>query len=601
MGHVNLTSLMVVVLVAFLVPILIHRTRLAMPVVVAEILAGMLIGQTGFNLIKPDAWLELLSLLGFIYLMFLSGLEIDFSMITASGRKKGKVNPLVAGSGVFILILLLSFVLALGLAKIGLVDDFFLMTIIIATISLGVVLPTLKEKGIERTEIGQIFLIIAVLSDFVTMILLAVYVSFHGRGSGGKVVFLLFLFLAVFLAYRIAKMLMHGRGFEGLEKATSQIGVRGAFALILFFVALAESVGAEGILGAFLAGATLSLLSPRREFVHKLDSFGYGFLIPIFFVMVGVRLDLHGMLQEPHLLLLVPLLLLILFLSKMLPMLLLRIWFPGRIVLAGGVFLTATLSLVIAAGEIGMQLGLLTSATHTALVLTAVVSSIVSPILFDRIFPKQESRPMSVHILGASTVTLPLVNDLVNRGVLVKVFTTEATQDGDYPFVRLEQLEKETLRQTGFFHADVVVCGTGNGKLNLEIALAAKELGMEHVVCILEDPLLQEEARKHEIHLFSSALAGKAYLKAMVLFPRLLDWITLQDEASTLVEVRMQNPMYEGRKLREIPFLGDALILRIYRDDESITPHGDTVLQLGDTLLVSGGLEHVTVLREHFS
>ncbi len=72
--------------------------------------------------------------------------------------------------------------------------------------------------------------------------------------------------------------------------------------LILLFVALSETMGVENILGAFLAGVVVSLLSPGRDFVHQLDSFGYGFLIPIFFVMVGVGFDFASLFENPRIL-----------------------------------------------------------------------------------------------------------------------------------------------------------------------------------------------------------------------------------------------------------------------------------------------------------
>ena len=79
---------------------------------------------------------------------------------------------------------------------------------------------------------------------------------------------------------------------------TTQIGIRAVFALIILLVALAEGVGAENILGAFLAGVVVSLLNPDEEMVEKLDSFGYGFFIPIFFIMVGVDLNIPSLIKR---------------------------------------------------------------------------------------------------------------------------------------------------------------------------------------------------------------------------------------------------------------------------------------------------------------
>lgn len=86
--HASVTSLVIVLIVAFITPILLHRLRLnVIPVVVAEIIMGLIIGKSGFNIVHPDSWLEILSTLGFIFLMFLSGVEIDFSAFAKNKKK----------------------------------------------------------------------------------------------------------------------------------------------------------------------------------------------------------------------------------------------------------------------------------------------------------------------------------------------------------------------------------------------------------------------------------------------------------------------------------------------------------------------------------
>lgn len=190
MHGASVTSLVIVILAAFLTPILLHRLKLNfMPVVVAEIIVGLIIGKSGFDVVHQDMWLETLSMLGFIFLMFLSGLEIDFTAF-AGGKKKeklpsGKDAPnaffvsLIVFVGIFALSLLLSYIFV----WIGLMDNAFLMTLIISTISLGVVVPTLKDAGIMKSNIGQIILLVAVIADLVTMVLLAVFASIYGGGD----------------------------------------------------------------------------------------------------------------------------------------------------------------------------------------------------------------------------------------------------------------------------------------------------------------------------------------------------------------------------------------------------------------------------------
>src|SRR3954454_22338358 len=358
----SVTSLLIVILVAFLTPIMLHKFKLnIIPVVVAEIIMGLIIGKSGFNLVETDMWLETLSSLGFIFLMFLSGLEIDFKAFSGSNKRgklpKGKLEPntfvvaMIIFAGVFIVSLVLSYLFVVA----GFVSNAFLMTLIISTISLGVVVPTLKEAHLMKTVIGQIILLVAVIADLVTMILLAVFVSINEAGHGNTWL-LLILFGAGIVLYFIGKKFKTRTFIETLSTGTVQIGTRAVFTLIIVLVGLSETVGAENILGAFLAGVLVSLLSPNQELVHKLDSFGYGFLIPIFFVMIGVELDIWSLFADKKLLLLIPLLLIGLLLSKLVPILLLRIWYDTKTVISSGFLLTSTLSLVIAAATIGERM-----------------------------------------------------------------------------------------------------------------------------------------------------------------------------------------------------------------------------------------------------
>ena len=142
------------------------------------------------------------------------------------------------------------------------------MTLIISTISLGVVVPTLKENNLGKTAIGQIILLVAVIADLVTMILLAVFVGLNSE-SGQSMWLLLLLFGAGIVIYFVAKRFKNIPYLDSLKAGSVQIDTRAVFALILILVGLSESVGAENILGAFLAGVLVSLLSPNEDMVEN--------------------------------------------------------------------------------------------------------------------------------------------------------------------------------------------------------------------------------------------------------------------------------------------------------------------------------------------
>lgn len=604
-GNGSLTSLILVVTVSFLIPIVLYKLRLRLlPVVVAEILSGLVIGKSGFNWVGNDPWVTLLSLLGLIYLMFLSGLEIDFSSFA---RKKSNVpsatmNPLATALLIFLLIFLLSGLLSMSLVWLGLTDRAFLMTLIIGTISLGVVVPVLKERQILRSELGQTLLLIAVLADFFTMILLAVYVSMLSRNVSSLLLLLLF-FLLVAAIYFLVRRFASRKVFQALSESTVQFGTRAIFALLLAIVFLSESLGVENILGAFLAGMIVSLLKPKHEFVHQLESFGYGFLIPIFFVMVGVNLDLWPLLTNPKILLLIPLLLLLMFISKMAPMLVLRKWFPWREVVSSGILLSSTLSLVIAAATLALKLGMIDEGLHGALILVAILSCLIFPVLYNKLAPKVETRRQTVAMVGMNHISIPVAQDLLREQLYdIRLFTESAdspdTLGGSRdlavkPYV-VARLEPEELERLEALQADVLVLATMNDEANLRLARYARERSDRRVIVRLENPERRQAAEEEGLETFSTLDASRTVLRTLIESPGALQFIS---EDAPLHEVSVERLEYPSVLLRRLPLPRGLLILRIYRGDSFLIPHGNTEIRRGDRLLVSGPPEQVEDFR----
>lgn len=607
--HASITSLVIVIIVAFLTPIILHRLKLSfIPVVVAEIIMGLIIGKSGFNIVHEDAWLSTLSTLGFLFLMFLSGLEIDFTAFSG-GKNKGRAksnskkepNTFVVASVIFVGIFIASLGLSYLFVLAGFIENVFLMTLIISTISLGVVVPTLKDAHLMKTNIGQIILLVAVIADLATMILLAVFVSLYDTG-GGNTWLLLVLFAAGVALYFIGRSFKNRTFINALSTGTTQIGTRAVFALIILLVAISETVGAENILGAFLAGVLVSLLAPDQEMVHKLDSFGYGFLIPIFFVMVGVELDLWSLFSEKKLLLLIPLLLLALFLSKMVPVYLLKKWYDTKTVLAAGFLLTSTLSLVIAAATIGERMEMISPQMSGTLILVAVISSVLTPILFKKLFPEEKAEEVKVKVafIGANQMTLPVSRALQSSLYEPIIFHTkqdkaEKLADTVFEIIEIENYDIDTLDKVEVYDADIIVISTGDPDLNATIAVSAKERGVERVIARIESPDLAEQAQEEGIEVFSVLRSTESLLRAMIESPGVMTILTHQE--NSLHEIRMLNDHFDGMTLRRFPFTGDVIFVRILRENESIVPHGDTELRLNDRLIVTGSKEYVDELK----
>ncbi|HCV1052026.1 TPA: cation:proton antiporter [Staphylococcus aureus] len=604
-------SLVIVVLAAFLTPIIVNRLNINfLPVVVAEILMGIVIGNSFLNIVERDSILNILSTLGFIFLMFLSGLEIDFKAFKKDKRARQGQNDdessipghLNLALTVFAFIMIISILLAYVFKWLGLVDDVLLMVIIISTISLGVVVPTLKEMNIMRTTIGQFILLVAVLADLVTMILLTVYGAINGQG--GSTIWLIGI-LVVFTAisYILGVQFKRMSFLQKLMDGTTQIGIRAVFALIILLVALAEGVGAENILGAFLAGVVVSLLNPDEEMVEKLDSFGYGFFIPIFFIMVGVDLNIPSLIKEPKLLIIIPILIVAFIISKLIPVMFIRRWFDMKTTIASAFLLTSTLSLVIAAVKISERLNAISAETSGILILSAVITCVFVPIIFKKLFPVPDefNRKIEVSLIGKNQLTIPIAQNLTSQLYDVTLYYRKDLSDrrqlsDDITMIEIADYEQDVLERLGLFDRDIVVCATNDDDINRKVAKLAKAHQVERVICRLESTTDDTELVDSGIEIFSSYLSNKILLKGLIETPNMLN--LLSNVETSLYEIQMLNYKYENIQLRNFPFGGDIIFVRIIRNNESIVPHGDTQLRYGDRLIVTGAKEYVDELKQ---
>ncbi|HDJ4064909.1 TPA: monovalent cation:proton antiporter family protein [Staphylococcus aureus] len=604
-------SLVIVVLAAFLTPIIVNRLNINfLPVVVAEILMGIVIGNSFLNIVERDSILNILSTLGFIFLMFLSGLEIDFKAFKKDKRARQGQNDdessipghLNLALTVFAFIMIISILLAYVFKWLGLVDDVLLMVIIISTISLGVVVPTLKEMNIMRTTIGQFILLVAVLADLVTMILLTVYGAINGQG--GSTIWLIGI-LVVFTAisYILGVQFKRMSFLQKLMDGTTQIGIRAVFALIILLVALAEGVGAENILGAFLAGIVVSLLNPDEEMVEKLDSFGYGFFIPIFFIMVGVDLNIPSLIKEPKLLIIIPILIVAFIISKLIPVMFIRRWFDMKTTIASAFLLTSTLSLVIAAAKISERLNAISAETSGILILSAVITCVFVPIIFKKLFPVPDefNRKIEISLIGKNQLTIPIAQNLTSQLYDVTLYYRKDLSDrrqlsDDITMIEIADYEQDVLERLGLFDRDIVVCATNDDDINRKVAKLAKAHQVERVICRLESTTDDTELVDSGIEIFSSYLSNKILLKGLIETPNMLN--LLSNVETSLYEIQMLNYKYENIQLRNFPFGGDIIFVRIIRNNESIVPHGDTQLRYGDRLIVTGAKEYVDELKQ---
>jgi Kef-type K+ transport system membrane component KefB len=393
-------NLLIVCAIVFAAPFLLGLfPGVRLPSVVLEIVAGIVVGPSLLGWVEVDETVAVVALVGLAFVLFLAGLEIELDKLR---------GPLLRLTGLaFALSFGIALVVALALKAGGLVDTPLLVAIILSATSLGVLVPVLKDAGEISSSFGQLIIAAASIADFGAIILLSIF--FSGEGGTGSTLLLLgclvALCLVVYMVVRGAERSMRIRAdLLRLQDTTAQIRIRAAFVLFIGFAAVAETLGLEAILGAFMAGAILSLVDQDRSMTHpefrrKLESIGFGFFIPVFFVASGVRFDLDALTASTSNLLMVPIFLAALVAARGLPALLYRRTLGTRRAAIAGLMQATSLPFIVAATAIGADLGLIDAAGSAALVGAGLLSVLLFP-LSGLLLLRQSVQPPASAILG---------------------------------------------------------------------------------------------------------------------------------------------------------------------------------------------------------
>ncbi len=378
----SFTNLLIVVAVGFAAPLALGFVpRVRLPSIVLEIVAGIVVGPAVLGWVHVDDPVRVFSTVGLAYLLFLAGLEIDFS------RLRGRVLRLAALA--FGASLLIAVLVGIALQAGGLAKQPVFVAIVLSATSLGVLVPVLKDAHESGTTFGQLIIASGTIADFATVILLSLFFSREASSTTTKVVLLGGLFVvAVVVALAIAGV-EHSRRLKDvlrrLQDTSAQIRVRGAFVLLIGLVALAGELGLEVILGAFIAGAIISLVDQDREMTHatfrlKLDAAGFGIFIPVFFVSTGVTYDLDALTSSTSTIMHVPVFLAALVAVRGLPALLYRPVIPRERIPVAILMQSTSLPFIVAATQVGLALDVVTPANAAALVAAGLLSVVLFPV-----------------------------------------------------------------------------------------------------------------------------------------------------------------------------------------------------------------------------
>jgi Kef-type K+ transport system membrane component KefB len=384
MPEISLVGVLIVAAVAFVVPLALGLIpALRVPSVVVEIVAGIVIGPAVLGIVEVDAPLRFMSLLGLAFLLFLAGMEIDLGGLLRGGALRSAVLG-------FVLSLAIAFGIGLLLGAAGLIRSPLLVAIMLSATSLGIVVPVLADAGKSQSTLGQLVIAGSSVADFGAVILLSLFFSGDSSSVGSTLLLIgAFVVLVAAIGITVSEFEHVGRlnaVLLRLQDSSAQIRVRGALLFLIGFAVLAQLLGLEIILGAFIAGTVLRLVDKDGMMTHtffrqKLEAVGFGVFIPFFFVVSGIQLDVGALLAGGGAALApVPIFLLALLLARGLPAILYRPQVDTRGVLAAALLQATSLPFIVATTGIGTSLGILSPATGAALVVAGLLSVVFFPL-----------------------------------------------------------------------------------------------------------------------------------------------------------------------------------------------------------------------------
>lgn len=623
----DFTPLFIVLVIAWLVPIIVNLLRMdKIPTVILEIIAGYFIGRMFLKDYLPEdlKYLEFMALSGFMFLMFLSGLEIDvFQIMSSLPRKKLSLshffkNPLLLGVTVFASTLMLSYGAAVLIDMLIPLQNKWFFSLIMVTSSVGIIMPVLKNRGDTKSLFGQTVIMAAAVADIMSIILFIVTAYILRNGLQPELLLIILLFALFYVFYKIGKRLS-GKSFVKkirfkLSHSASQIQMRATILLILIFIVLAQFIGAEVmLLGAFLAGLLLSVFIQKDRSVLnlKLEALGYGFFIPIFFIMVGVEFDYEALKEfDKSFFFIFILLLITLYLVKLIPSLLFKNLFGWKKSLSGGFLLASRLSLIIAASKIGMDIGVISPGINASVIILAVVTCFASPIIFNMINPPSSQTGKKVIIVGGSSTGVLLLRRLEMHEKRSIIIESSRSRYEDLAAKGLhvtfsDGMDPETYAKLGLHKEDYVIVLTENEYKNgMVCEMLKEEFGHENIITRSPQSLKSEvnkKLNKYNIETFDTTRIVATTIENLILRPATYHTLVETFDRFSIEEVTLSNNSLDSKQLKDVPIHKDGFLILIKRQDDMLMPHGDTYLRLGDLITIFGTDTAIDSIKEKFS
>ena len=377
MTSLSVGTLVLIALAAVLAPVLSELTgAIAVPEIVIQIGLGILMGPYVLGIAHVTNVVTGLSDLGLTFLIFLAGYELDLQKI--------KGRPLELAAAGWAISLAIGAGVAFALVSSGLARDTVVVGLALTTTALGTLVPMLRDAHVMDTRFGAYISAIGTVGEFGPIVAVALLLT-------NKDPLLTSLLLVAFITLAVATVLLAARAqpprlvhmLSRHLESSAQLPVRVALLFIVLLVLLAETLGLDVLLGAFAAGIVVRLFSAGGEIAAvrgKLEAIGFGFLIPVFFVVSGIQFDAHVFVRDPSELWRVGLFLVLMLVARGVPVFLLylKVLIPSeRVPMA---LLSATgLPLIVVITSIAVSEGRMRAVNAASLVAAGMLSVLLFP------------------------------------------------------------------------------------------------------------------------------------------------------------------------------------------------------------------------------
>ena len=329
----------------------------------------------------------------------------------------------------------------------------------------------------------------------------------------------------------------------------------------------------------------------RSLLLVKLDGMAYGFFIPVFFIMVGVKFDPSALKEfELTLIPFLIILFLLLFAIKLIPSFLFKKQFGTRKALSAGFLLSSRLSLTIAASAIGLELGVISPGINASFILMAVATCFLGPVLYNSINLKDRQIVEKTIIVGGSSKGVLLARRLNVHGKASIIVEIDKLRHNDLLSKGIKSsfsdgLNPRTYRRLKMVGSNYVFVDTGSSEQDIRICtMLRKEFNHEKIISMANDRTIEQQLKRLDVETIDIRRVMATTVENLIVRPTTYHALVETFENFTVEEIPITNPSIDGHQVQEIGFHKDAILILVKRGNNLFIPHGETYLKTGDVL-----------------